>query len=414
VKVTVKLLKPWKAYAAGSIVEVDEATCKTLTEAEVAIVWTAADNARVEEQANLVKSAVDAAVKGLKPQTTSTETAENPSGCKSLGQFMKGAQKGNLKSPCSASGQSEAVDEDGGYLVDQMFSRTLIERQMSEMVLATNCQRIPIGPGFSGIKYNGLLDYDRRDGSHSVNVYWTGEACAKTESKAKFERRSLDLEKLAAILYCTDELLQDAIALETMTGLWFGREFAYATDYAVLRGSGTGQPLGILNSAALVEVQRGTANRILAADIANMYARMFPPSIGKSEWFISSSALPQLMQLTIGTQPIWLPGGTLASAPYGTLLGRPIRVLECASSLGTVGDILLADMSQYLMITKGGVKADSSIHVRYIYDETCFRFVERLNGHCLWSRAIYPNQGALEVSPFIVLSGATPTPTPTI
>jgi HK97 family phage major capsid protein len=413
VKTTVKLLKAWKAYAAGSVIEVDETTCKTLTEAEVAIVWTAADNARVEEQANLVKSAVAEAVKGLKPSTNSTESAENPSGCKSLGSFLKAAQKGTLKT-CSASGQSEQVDEDGGYLVDQQFSRTLIEREMSQMVLATNATRIPIGVGYNGLKYNGLSDYDRRDGQHAVNVYWTGEACEKTASKAKFERRSLDLEKLAGIMYCTDELLSDLPALEAMTSMWYGREFGYSIDYAVLRGSGTAQPLGILNSAALVEVARHTAGAVDATDIASMYSRMFPPSIARAEWFVSSSVLPSLIGMTIGNQPVWLSGGTIANAPYGTLLGRPIRVLESSSALGTIGDILFADMSQYLIIEKGGVQAASSIHVRFIYDETCFRFVRRLNGHPLWSRAIYPNQGALEISPFVVLEGSSPTPTPTI
>jgi len=413
VKVTVKLLKPWKAYAANSIIEVDEETAKSLFAAEVAVQWTAADNARVAEQAELVKSAVAEAVKGMKPSTTSTQSAENPSGCKSLGAFLKAAQRGTLKT-CTASGQSEQVEEDGGYLIDSMFSRTLIEREMSQMVLATNATRIPIGVGFNGIKYNGLSDYDRRDGHHAVNVYWTGEACEKTASKAKFERRSLDLEKLAGIMYCTDELLQDEPALEAMTAMWYGREFGYSIDYSVLRGSGTAQPLGILNSNALVEVARHVAGAVDATDIASLYSRMFPPSIARAEWFVSSSVLPSLIGMTIGNQPVWLSGGTIANAPYGTLLGRPIRVLESASPVGTIGDILFADMSQYLIVEKGGVQAQSSLCVRFIYDETCFRYVRRLNGHPLWSRAIYPNQGALEISPFVVLEGASPTPTPTI
>jgi len=119
--------------------------------------------------------------------------------------------------------------------------------------------------------------------------------------------------------------------------------------------------------------------------------------------------------MTIGDQPVWLPPGGLAVAPYGTLFGRPIRICEVSPLLGSQGDIGFFDQSEYLLIEKGGVQAASSIHVRFVFDETAFRFVLRNNGLPKWSRSIYPNQGTDEVSPWIVLEGAQGgTPTPTI
>jgi HK97 family phage major capsid protein len=405
-----KLLKAWKTYAAGAVIDVDENTGKSLIAAEVAIPWTAADSARVSEQAELVKAAVAEAVKGLKPSSAQTESGSQ---YKNFGSFLKDV-RGRCVKTCQGTGNNELVDDEGGYLVDQQFSRTLMERAMSEQVLCTNAMRVPIGAGYNGIKFNGLSDYDRRDGQHAVNVYRILEACEKTKSTPKFERKSMDLEKLVGLYYATDELLQDEPALESMVARWFGREFGYKMDYEALRGTGTNEMLGVLNSAALVEVARHVAGAIDATDIANMYSRMYPPSIRRAEWFVSSTVLPSLIGMTIGDQPVWLSGGTIANAPYGTLLGRPIRVLEMSSVLGTIGDILFADMSEYMIIEKGGVQAASSIHVRFVYDETAFRWVLRNNGMPTWSRAIYPNQGALEISPFVVLEGASPTPTPTI
>lgn len=42
--------------------------------------------------------------------------------------------------------------------------------------------------------------------------------------------------------------------------------------------------------------------------------------------------------------------------------------LEQYSAVGEVGDIIIADKSQYLLIDKGGINAASSIHVRFLYD----------------------------------------------
>jgi len=409
-----KLLKAYKAFLAGSIIEADEPTAASLKTAEVAIDWTASDVQRAAEQAALVQSCVAEAVKGLKPQSVATD--ENRTDYKSLGCFLKAVRGHNVvyKSPCRATGSNENTDDEGGYLVDEQFSRNLITRMAQNGVLTANMDRIPIGAGYNGLKFNGLLDYDRRDGHHAVNVYRIEEACEKTKSLPKFERQAVDLEKLVGLYYATDELLQDEPALEAMVTSWFGKEFAYKMDYEAMNGAGTTELLGLLNSAALVTLKRNTAGAVDANDIARMYSRMYAPSIGRAEWFVSSSVLPSLIGMTIGNTPVWLPPGGLSVAPYGTLFGRPIRICEVSPILGSQADIGFFDMSEYLLIEKGGVQAASSIHVRFVYDETAFRFVLRNNGLPKWSRSIYPNTGTDEISPWIVLDGGQGTPTPTI
>ena len=39
----------------------------------------------------------------------------------------------------------------------------------------------------------------------------------------------------------------------------------------------------------------------------------------------------------------------------------------------TSGDIILADLSQYILIDKGGLQSASSIHFKFTTDETAFR-----------------------------------------
>lgn len=101
---------------------------------------------------------------------------------------------------------------------------------------------------------------------------------------------------------------------------------------------------------------------------------------------------------------MYVPAGGLSEKPYGTLFGRPVIPLEQCSAAGDVGDIILADISQYLLIDKGGIKAASSVHVRFLYDENVFRFIYRVDGQPIWNKPLTPFKGSATVSPFVTLA----------
>ncbi len=68
------------------------------------------------------------------------------------------------------------------------------------------------------------------------------------------------------------------------------------------------------------------------------------------------------------------------------------------------GDIILADLTQYLLIEKGGVHAATIIHVQFLTDETAFRFVLRANGEPLPNSSVTPYKGSNTISPFVTLA----------
>jgi len=78
--------------------------------------------------------------------------------------------------------------------------------------------------------------------------------------------------------------------------------------------------------------------------------------------------------------------------------------IEQAETLGTVGDIILADLSEYMLIDKGGIKQAASIHVRFLYDEMTFRWTYRLDGQPIRNSALTPYKGSNTRSPFITLA----------
>lgn len=319
---------------------------------------------------------------------------------------------GELDPRLKATGLSEGVPSDGGFLVQTDFATELISRVYETGQVASRCKKVKISANANGLKLFGIDETSRATGSRwgGVRAYWIGEAADKTASDPKFRMMTLGLKKLVGLYYATDELLQDASALEDVVKQAFTEEFAFKVDDAIINGTGVGQPLGILNSNCLVSITQETnqaANTLLADNIVKIYARMWARSRPNAVWFINQDIEPELhtMSFASGTAGIavYMPANGLSGAPYSTLYGRPVIAIEQCATVGDVGDIIFADMSQYILIDKGGIQSASSIHVKFVQDETCFRFVYRVDGQPLWASKLTPYKGSNTLSPFVVV-----------
>jgi HK97 family phage major capsid protein len=308
----------------------------------------------------------------------------------------------------AASGLNETNPTDGGFLVQQDFVSELLKRTFDTGVLAGKVRRVPISTNANGLKINAVDDDHRKDGCRwgGVQTFWESEADALTGSKPKFRQIELNLKKLTGLCYATDELLQDAAALESVIRQAFTEEFAFKIDDAIIGGSGAGQPLGILKSKALVvqALEQGQTAKVTVDNLIKMWSRLWGRSRANSVWYVNQEIEPLLYTLTVGDKPVYIPAGGLSDTPYATLFGRPVVPLEQCSALGEVGDILLADISQYMLIDKGGINAQSSIHCRFLYDEEVFRFIYRSDGQPIWNKPITPYKGSATLSPFVALA----------
>jgi HK97 family phage major capsid protein len=311
----------------------------------------------------------------------------------------------------AASGSNEAIDSEGGFLVGTDFATELMKRTYDTGVLLNQAQRIPISSHSNSLTINGIDETSRKNGSRwgGVQTYWADEADALTGSKPKFRKIKLELKKLIGLCYATDELLQDGAALESVIMQAFSEEFGFQLDDAMLRGDGAGKPLGILKSDALVTIGKESgqaAKTVLYQNVLNMWTRLYAKSRQNAVWYINQDIEAQLytMYQATGTTgvPVFMPAR--GDSTYSTLFGRPIIPIEQADTLGNVGDIVLADFSQYAMIDKGGMQSASSIHVRFLNDEQVFRFTLRTDGQPKWNAPLVPYKGTNAQSPFITLA----------
>lgn len=351
-----------------------------------------------------------AAQPASRPAPVNQPAADNRDRFGSLGQqlaaVMRAGMPGGTVDPrllraAAATGLNETVPSDGGFLVQQDFATVLLQDVFQTGILAQRCRRIPISGNANGIKINGVDETSRASTRWGgILGYWASEAEEKTKSKPKFRQIELNLRKLIGLCYATDELMMDAAALEGIIRSGFASEFGFLVDDAIINGTGAGQPLGILNSGCLVSVSKETGQKaatVVAENVIKMYSRIFAQSRQNAVWLINQNVEPQLftMSLAVGTGgvPVYMPAGGLSGAPYGTLFGRPVIPIEQCATLGTVGDIIFADLNGYILAEKGGISSDMSIHVRFVYDESCFRFVLRVDGQPVRASALTPYKG---------------------
>lgn len=308
-------------------------------------------------------------------------------------------------------GMSEGVPGDGGYLVQTDFSKELLNNAYQTGIMANLVRRQPIGPNSNAFRVNVVDESSRATGSRmgGIQAYWTPEGGQKQDSKPKYRQMELSLQKLTGLLYATDELLVDTTALQSFIGQAFADEFGFMIDDAIFQGTGVGQPLGITSCPAMVtqaaEVGQ-PAGTIVYENLSKMWSRLPARSRRNAVWLINQECEPELDNLSIAAGTAALEPRFITYSNDGVLRikGRPVVAIEQAEPLGATGDIMLVDLSQYLLIDKGGIESASSIHVRFIWDEQTFRFVYRCNGQPIWNRPLSPYKGAASQSPFVGLA----------
>lgn len=244
-------------------------------------------------------------------------------------------------------------------------------------------------------------------GATGVQARWRNEKSQMTESQTEEEASVVKLHSLYAFVLATDELLSDRPRLRNRLSTKAAEAIRWKLAESIIRGSGVGQPLGYINSPALVSVAKESgqaADTIVTKNITNMFSRLLAVSALRAIWLANTDILPQLVELMIGDKPVYLPGGNIAGAPFGTLLGRPVIFTEHAGTLGDQGDLQLIDpMGYYSPRRSATPDFAESMHLFFDRGETAFRWTFRAGGQPHLSGPVSPANGSATKSQFIVL-----------
>lgn len=302
---------------------------------------------------------------------------------------------------------TSGTPSDGGFLVPTEYSEKIhnvsLENELV-MPLAT------VQP----MKSNSLMLPAMEIGSHASHLFggftasYKPEAGTLTEANPKVRQMELNAKKLTGFLRYSNELMQDAPNGEQQILNICGKGLAWYRDKAFLKGTGAGQPLGILNSSCLLvqdEESGQAADSIVYENLTNMMAKMHPASFKNSVWVCHQTTIPSLLELSIaiGTGGSFIPVMSEKNGKF-TILTRPVIFTEKTEVVGDQGDILLADFSQYVIGLRNEMRIDLSQHLYFKTDEGAARLIERHDGQPLWDSALTLEDGSTEVSPFVTLA----------
>jgi len=335
----------------------------------------------------------------------------------SLGEFLSAVGRAGMPGGpidvrlLAASGAQSGVPSEGGFLVGVDYTTRLLDLAQQAAQLWPLCDNIPIGPNSDGIEAPYIAETSRANGYRwgGVLVYRRSEAGTVTATKPTFGQFDLRLEDLMGLAYATERLLRDATALDAIFTRAFASEFAFKMDDELIRGTGAGECLGLLNAPALVSIDAETgqaAATIVTQNISRMWAAMPARLRGGAVWIYNQDCEPQLDELAIPVGTGALEPRFVTYGPDGILRikGRPALAIEQCETLGTVGDFMLVNWGQYAVITKGGIEAQQSIHVKFEYNERAFRWVTSNNGAPKWKTYLTPYKGSNYQSPYVALA----------
>lgn len=304
---------------------------------------------------------------------------------------------------------NEAVGADGGYLVPADFRSEIMSVVVAQDSLFSRTDQIPVGGNMLQMPTDETTDWQTSGG---ITTGWEDEVSAMTGSKPAIDMAEWHARKITSLVNVSDDLLEDAIAMDGYLRSRVPRKIRFAIDLSLVQGNGVKRPLGFLNSPAAITVAKEsgqTADTIVTANINKMYQRFPQDNIGNSFWLANQDIMQQLENLEfVGTNAslaLFVPAGGMADAPFARLKGRPIIYHQAASTLGDKGDLSLVDMSQYATVVKsGGIKVDVSMHLYFDSNATAYRFVMRVGGHPWMKAPIQPRTGSNTLSPFVTLA----------
>lgn len=319
-----------------------------------------------------------------------------------------------LRPLAAVQGNNQSSGAEGGFLVPPQFSNSIWDglNNPAESLLAM-CDRYPIEG--ESMTFPANAETSRANGSRygGIASYWLNEGAQIPKSAPKFRQAKVEPQGLAALVYVTDKLLSSAASLAPFLQRAAADEINFRVGDAIVNGTGAGMPLGLMKSGALITVaaEAGQAiDTVVQENISKMWARLHPRCRKNAVWLYNVDVEPQFDMLNTkvknvaGTENVGGFTNIVYNSEKQTIKGRPIMPVEYCQTLGDPGDLILADLSMYLAGVRGGVESAQSMHLRFDYAETAFRFMFNVDGQPWLGAPLTPKNGVNTLSSMVALA----------
>jgi HK97 family phage major capsid protein len=304
-----------------------------------------------------------------------------------------------------ALGGNTGVGSEGGFAVPGNIQELLLNDSAPDSPLVQGAQRLAATTG-------GGLDIVVRSRANSaggwVSTNLISQGATIVPETLKLAKLSLDMNKLVWATNVSPEMLDDSQA-----AVIFAKTAADSLGITLEDGmiNGTNGFAGLKNASGRVTVATEATQTIANSSIffatngAKMMARHSSPH--RAIFVMHPDLWVEALTAAAGAAvngAASIIGPATPEAPYGTLHTRPIYPCGQCPAVGTEGDVILVDPSEYVIASKGDTKGVLSMHARFLSDEGVLRFTTRMAGQPVVSTPITPRTGSNTRSPYVTLA----------
>ena len=293
----------------------------------------------------------------------------------------------------------------GGALVPPEFSRTALSRARDRSNILSLARTVPMATDVLSIPFINGFNESQGLVAGNVKFRMVSENASATGNDVEFENVTLTLREANALIYVSNKLMEfSPISIEPFLTTALDDALDLFLSNSFVNGTGAGEPLGVLNSDALVSVAKESgqpATTLINENILQMLAQAW----GRGTWYANRNTIPQLgvLQVAVGTGGSAIFASNATGSFPATLYGMGLDYQDVMPTLGTVGDILLADWSQYLVGQRSGgagLQMSESMHLKFDYRQTAFQATFYVDGQPWWPEEFQPLNGDPR-SPFV-------------
>jgi len=208
----------------------------------------------------------------------------------------------------------------------------------------------------------------------------------------------------SGVVKATREQMKAASMIEMLLKAAIAEDVGNREERSILRGTGAGEPLGILNWDGKVLVEEDTDNTFVAADSDEMMAHLLAKGNTKISWVYHNSIYTSIAPFVRENTAVAGNRGQTISTMFH---GYPHMTSQHLPLLGTNGYIVLGDWDKYVVFEFEGLYIFFTEHRHADEGKVAWYFGKNIDGKPIMPDAVILADGTWELSPFVVIKNKT-------
>ena len=323
---------------------------------------------------------------------------------KNFGDFLLAVKRGDmtrLVQVYSTKTMTEDEGAAGGILVPEEYRSDLLRVADIASPIVGLVQRVPVSsdagewPALDVFTAPTAGVGDTATGA-GVTAAIRAETGDYAETEPEFTWLQWRVHEVGGIVPVSKNLNADSPAsISALLQQLFGIAIAHKLEHYIVRGTGVGQPLGVLNSPCAVAVNPDVDGYFGYADALEMVSR-FMPVTERVRWAMHQTLIPDLGTWELGT------AGAKAPTITDLGMGQPVKSQHLPAA-DNAGCIVLGDWGSYILFDRSGLTVAYSEHAYFTSGRVAWRFDQRCDG-MPWMKdkvTLADPQGNTTVSPFV-------------